>query len=138
MLYSIVETAKANDLKVYDYLEYLIGELAKHAEDANHEFLKDLLPWSQAVQDKCKNLNSSVKVLIYEIADKTAVSFIVGFSCLITFTEKVDACFTGIKHKYTQVTKNSTIGRSPTYNIHQESCLRLFLSNAIFIVSRGH
>lgn len=44
VLYNIVETAKANDLKVYDYLEYLIDELAKHAEDSSREFLKDLLP----------------------------------------------------------------------------------------------
>lgn len=41
---------KANDLKVYDYLEYLIDELAKHSEDTSREFLKDLLPWPQAVQ----------------------------------------------------------------------------------------
>ena len=54
-LYSIVETAKANDLKVYDYLEYLIDELAKHSENTSREFLKDLFPWSQAVQEKCKN-----------------------------------------------------------------------------------
>lgn len=59
VLYSIVETAKANDLKVYDYLEYLIDELAKHAEDTSCEFLKDLLPWSQTVQEKCKNRKKS-------------------------------------------------------------------------------
>lgn len=44
VLCSIVETAKANDLKVYDYLECLIDELAKHADDTDREFLKDLLP----------------------------------------------------------------------------------------------
>ena len=59
MLYSIVETVKANGLKVYDYLEYLIDELAKHAEDINREFLKDLLPWFQAIQEECKNRNKS-------------------------------------------------------------------------------
>ena len=59
VLYSIVETARANDLKVYGYLEYLIDELAKHAEDISREFLKDLLPWSQAVQERCKNRKKS-------------------------------------------------------------------------------
>ena len=59
VLYSIAETAKANDLKVYDYPEYLIGELAKHAVDASREFPQDLLPWSQAVQEKCKNRKKS-------------------------------------------------------------------------------
>lgn len=37
VLYSIVETAKVNDLKVYDYMEYLINESAKHTEDTNRE-----------------------------------------------------------------------------------------------------
>ena len=50
-----VETAKANDLRVYDYLEFLLSELAEHAEDTNREFLQDLLLWSPVVQDKCKN-----------------------------------------------------------------------------------
>ena len=59
VLYSIVETAKANDLRVYDYLEYLIDKLAKHSEDTSREFLKNLLPWSQAVQEKCKNRKKS-------------------------------------------------------------------------------
>ena len=44
VLYSIVETARANDLRVYDYLEFLLDGLAKHAEDTRREFLKDLLP----------------------------------------------------------------------------------------------
>ena len=52
ILYSIAETAKANDLKVYDYLEFLPAELPKHAEDTDREFLKDLLPWSETVQEK--------------------------------------------------------------------------------------
>lgn len=59
ILYSIVETAKANDLKVYDYLEFLLTELPKHAEDTDREFLKDLLPWSEIVQEKCSNRKKS-------------------------------------------------------------------------------
>ncbi|MBQ8117654.1 MAG: transposase domain-containing protein, partial [Lachnospiraceae bacterium] len=58
-LYSIVETAKANDLKVYDYLEFLLAELPKHVEDTGREFLKDLLPWSETVQEKCSNRKKS-------------------------------------------------------------------------------
>ncbi len=105
MLYSIVETDTANDLKVYDYLEYLIDELAKHVEDTGHEFLLDLLPWSQAVQGKCKiekNLNSSFKVLIYKIACKMVVSFIVWYSCLITYCYwKFMATF--LRRRFTQL-----------------------------------
>ncbi len=29
-IYSIVETAKANNLKIYDYLTYLLTELSKN------------------------------------------------------------------------------------------------------------
>ena len=44
MLYSIVETAKANGLNTYQYLELLLKELPKHAEDKNLHFLDTLLP----------------------------------------------------------------------------------------------
>jgi len=53
MLYSIVETAKANNLNTYQYLELLLTELPKHAEDKNLQFLDTLLPWSDRVQKEC-------------------------------------------------------------------------------------
>lgn len=59
ILYSLVETAKANNLRVYEYLEYLLSELAEHADDTNRDFLKDLLPWSEVVQEKCHSLKKS-------------------------------------------------------------------------------
>lgn len=46
MIYSIAETAKANNLKPYDYFEYLLEEIPKHMEDTDRSFLKELLPWS--------------------------------------------------------------------------------------------
>lgn len=46
MIYSIAETAKANNLKPYDYFEYLLEEIPKHMEDIDRSFLEDLLPWS--------------------------------------------------------------------------------------------
>ena len=43
-------------------------------------WINALLPWSKNVQEKCpsryKNLNSLIKVQIYEIASKMAVSFL--------------------------------------------------------------
>lgn len=59
ILYSIVETAKANGLKVYNYLEYLLTELTAHAKDTTRDFLKDLLPRSKAVQEKCSDRKKS-------------------------------------------------------------------------------
>lgn len=53
MLYSIVETAKANNLNTYQYLELLLTELPKYAEDKNLQFLDTLLPWSDRVQKEC-------------------------------------------------------------------------------------
>lgn len=46
IIYSIAETAKANNLKLYDYFEYLLTEIPNHMEETDRSFLKDLLPWS--------------------------------------------------------------------------------------------
>lgn len=47
IIYSIVETAKANNLKPYDYVQYLLEEILKHMDDRDCSFLEDLLPWSE-------------------------------------------------------------------------------------------
>ena len=47
IIYSIVETAKANDLKPYNYVQYLLEEIPKHLNDTNCSFLENLLPWSE-------------------------------------------------------------------------------------------
>lgn len=46
IIYSIAETAKANNLKPYEYFEYLLTEIPEHMEDTDRSFLEDLLPWS--------------------------------------------------------------------------------------------
>ena len=46
MIYSIAETAKANNLKPYEYFKYLLEIIPQHMEDTDREFLTDLLPWS--------------------------------------------------------------------------------------------
>ena len=51
IIYSIAETAKANNLKPYDYFEYLLTEIPKHEEDTNTNFLKALLPWSETLPE---------------------------------------------------------------------------------------
>ena len=52
VIYSLVETAKANSLRLFDYFEYLYAELAAHADDTSRDFIQDLLPWSTVVQKK--------------------------------------------------------------------------------------
>lgn len=51
IIYSIAETAKANNLKPYDYFEYLLTEIPKHEDDTNTDFLKALLPWSKTLPE---------------------------------------------------------------------------------------
>ena len=43
IIYSIAETAKANNLKPYDYFEYLLSEIPVHMDDIERLFLADLL-----------------------------------------------------------------------------------------------
>ena len=56
IIYSIVETAKANNLNTYKYLELLLTEMPKHMKDKNLNFIDDLLPWSPMVQAQCPSL----------------------------------------------------------------------------------
>ena len=41
-----METAKANNLKPFDYVQYLLEEIPKHTDDRDCSFSEDLLPWS--------------------------------------------------------------------------------------------
>ena len=55
IVYSIVETAKANNLKPYEYLRYLLMELPQRLDQKNSELnLNDLLPWSPELPDACR------------------------------------------------------------------------------------
>ena len=54
-VYSLVETAKATHLKHYEYLKLLLTEMPQHMRDTDFSFLEDLLPWSDALPDICKN-----------------------------------------------------------------------------------
>jgi hypothetical protein len=46
IIYSIVETAKANNLRLYDYLKYILEELPNYV-GAKSEIPPKLLPWSE-------------------------------------------------------------------------------------------
>jgi hypothetical protein len=53
MLYSLVETAKANQINTYNYFSLLLPEIPKHTDDTDLRFIDDLLPWSPWVQKEC-------------------------------------------------------------------------------------
>lgn len=59
IVYSIAETAKANNLKPYDYFEYLLTEIPRHLEDTDRSFLNDLLPWSPNLPANCRKPGKS-------------------------------------------------------------------------------
>ena len=54
IIYSITETAKANQLNPFRYLEYLLIELAEHIDDTDQSFIEDLLPWSDKLPEICR------------------------------------------------------------------------------------
>ena len=59
IIYSITETAKANNLNPFRYMEYLLTELMEHLNDTDRSFLEDLLPWSDKLPEIC--LGNQVK-----------------------------------------------------------------------------
>ncbi len=57
VIYSLVETARANNLHIYHYFEYLLEELPKLKEFTSSEeesqAMERLLPWSEALPEQC-------------------------------------------------------------------------------------
>ena len=51
--YSIVETAKENNLNPFEYLKYLFNTMP-NVDVNNPEVIKTLLPWSETLPDYCK------------------------------------------------------------------------------------
>ena len=54
IIYSIAETAKANNLNPFRYFEYLLTELPIHMDDKDTSFLEKLLPWSEELPEICR------------------------------------------------------------------------------------
>ena len=59
IIYSIAETAKANNLKPYDYFEYLLTEIPKHMDDTDRSFLDELVSWSEKVPESIRKPKKS-------------------------------------------------------------------------------
>lgn len=57
IVYSLVETAKANNLHIYRYFEHLLTAIPKLKEfstaDEEAEAMKRLLPWSEDLPEMC-------------------------------------------------------------------------------------
>jgi transposase len=58
IIYSIAETAKANNLNPFRYFELLLTRIPEHLDDTDQSFLEKLAPWAEGLPDKCrKQLN---------------------------------------------------------------------------------
>ena len=69
VLYTLVETAKANDLNVYAYLDYLLAEMP-NADFYNHpEIIDDMLPWSDKLPESCRITHKHKKSFKKQITD---------------------------------------------------------------------
>lgn len=54
ILYTTVETAKANQLNIYEYLKHLLTVMS-NADYKNHpEQLRTYLPWAKELSEECR------------------------------------------------------------------------------------
>ncbi len=75
VLYSIVETCKANDIKIYEYIRYLLEELPKTIHDLTVEIPDRLLPWSKELPD---NIYKIVLEIPYNTISNTILFYLYG------------------------------------------------------------
>ena len=54
LIYSIVETAKANNLNPFRYLEFLLTQMMDHEDETDYSFIDKLLPWSDDIPEICR------------------------------------------------------------------------------------
>ena len=52
-MYSLVETAKANGLDVFEYLSWMFRQITAANHSFTDEFLESLMPWSEKAQENC-------------------------------------------------------------------------------------
>ena len=56
MIYSVTETARANDLNVYYYIRHLLTELSRRFAargTLREDELEALMPWSKTLPEEC-------------------------------------------------------------------------------------
>lgn len=58
MMYSLAETAKANNLKPFEYFQYVLEEMLKHLDDDPADYIKEIVPWSSDLPDTCRKLKN--------------------------------------------------------------------------------
>ena len=54
VLYTLVESARANNLDIYEYLKYLLTEMPNNHHLEHPEIIDRYLPWSPELPDTCR------------------------------------------------------------------------------------
>lgn len=54
VLYTLVESARANKLDVYEYLKYLLTEMPNNHYQEDPTVIDRLLPWSEELPEQCR------------------------------------------------------------------------------------
>ena len=62
IVYSFAETANANKLNPFRYLEYVLTVMKDHREDTDDRFMEDLLPWSGQLSEICRSKTKATNV----------------------------------------------------------------------------
>ena len=63
VMYTLVESARANDLDVYEYLNYLLEQMPESDFCNNPEIIDDYLPWSEKLPQKCRLIQKRKKYI---------------------------------------------------------------------------
>ncbi|WP_328598668.1 transposase domain-containing protein [Inconstantimicrobium porci] len=53
MIYSLIETAKANSLDAYKYIEFLLNTMPHLEKDQSPESISEVMPWSDIAIENC-------------------------------------------------------------------------------------
>lgn len=62
VMYTLVETARANEVNVYEYLNYLLEQMPQTDFYKHPELVDAYLPWSSELPDKCRLVQKSKKI----------------------------------------------------------------------------
>ena len=62
IIYSITETAKANNLNPFRYLDHVLTILKDHQDDTDYSFIEKLLPWSDQLPEICRSKSKTTNL----------------------------------------------------------------------------
>ena len=65
-MYSIVESAKANKLNIYKYINYLLEEIPQLENPSDEKVISKYLPWSEELPQEIRNYNEEYEDLKVE------------------------------------------------------------------------